>query len=486
MSHSIVRNSRSIPRGLARKRRTFSLISPDEEVSVLGLGENAKRPRVGLSDGNLFAPLINCDVMQCSTMQVSASSGSSSSVGDLVCSGDLSLIGDSKSFKMLGSDQSFDAGSSPATVGSMSCGAILSSGNFTNGTNPMTTGALASGAITSSGGFNNGTNAMTTGVLSSGAITSSGEFNNGTNAMTTGALSSGAITSSSGFNNGTNPMTTGVLASGAITSSGGFNNGTNPMTTGDLASGAITSSGDFKNGTNSISSAGVIVSTTTPLNEQVIVLHTLDADRCLIVSSNDRAVQPLPVLADSKWTGLTKYRGMMAYNGDYERINVYDGFADQKVAWLTDIPVVPGPSQKIIIRAGGAGQTLTDNILTIATVYDTPVFQEGSLNRSGGEILVGVTGRYLVGYTVVFSSSSSVGRRTAYMLVNHSSAGLHGIYGKANLDGTASASADLALSGSALMNLTNGDLISVYVVQTSGGNLDITASLETRFWATSV
>ena len=134
-------------------------------------------------------------------------------------------------------------------TGSVSVGAITSSGPFTNGTNSLTTGA-----ITSSGTFSNGTNSLVT-----GAITSSGAFTNGTNTLSCGnvtcrtinagtnSVTCGAITSSGTFSNGTNSLTC-----GAITSSGTFSNGTNSLTCG-----AITSSGTFSNGTNSMTTGNI-------------------------------------------------------------------------------------------------------------------------------------------------------------------------------------------------------------------------------------
>ncbi len=76
---------------------------------------------------------------------------------------------------------------------------------FSNSTYPMTSGSISVGAISSSGTFSNGTNSMTTGSLFSSSMSA------GTNSLTVGA-----ITSSGTFSNGTNSMTTGVLSASSI------------------------------------------------------------------------------------------------------------------------------------------------------------------------------------------------------------------------------------------------------------------------------
>ncbi len=134
-------------------------------------------------------------------------------------------------------------GGNASISGSLSSGAITSSGNFSNGSNtlgcgPITssgnfscgTHAITCGAITGSGAFSCGSNAVTC-----GGITSSGNFSNGSN-----TLGCGAITSTGNFSNGTHAVTC-----GAITSSGNFSNGSNTLGCGAITSGAITSSGNI-------------------------------------------------------------------------------------------------------------------------------------------------------------------------------------------------------------------------------------------------
>lgn len=58
--------------------------------------------------------------------------------------------------------------------GSVSCGAITSSGNFTNGTHTMSSGAVSCSSLTSTGAISAGTSGLSGGALSCSTITASG------------------------------------------------------------------------------------------------------------------------------------------------------------------------------------------------------------------------------------------------------------------------------------------------------------------------
>ncbi len=103
----------------------------------------------------------------------------------------------------------FSTGTHSATVGSLSCTAITSSGTL-SATAGATIGSLSVGAITSSGTLS-ATAGATIGSLSVGAITSSGSISNGTNSLT-----SGSIISSGSISNGTNSLTSGAVAATSI------------------------------------------------------------------------------------------------------------------------------------------------------------------------------------------------------------------------------------------------------------------------------
>lgn len=132
------------------------------------------------------------------------------------------------------------------TSGSISTGAITSTGAFSNGSSTLTTGAATLGSLVVSG------TSSLTGSVSSGAITSTGAVSGTSLSAGVGTVTAGSTSFGSLLTSGTSSLT-GAVSCGAITSSGAVSGtaitgtsltaGTGSVTAGSTAFGSLSTSG---------------------------------------------------------------------------------------------------------------------------------------------------------------------------------------------------------------------------------------------------
>lgn len=140
---------------------------------------------------------------------------------------------------------------------------------------------------------------------------------------------------------------------------------------------------------------------------------------------------------------------------------------------ITDLSASVQNSTNITLADAGVGAALifdTNN-------WDTGGFHSLTLNTS--RLSIPVAGKYLVGFTLRYTSNAT-GYRAAWVGVTGGTVR----YGNSMV--SANATAETELNGSVLLNLVAGDYVEVKSIQTSGAPLDVIAGNAGRplFWIT--
>ena len=115
------------------------------------------------------------------------------------------------------------------------------------------------------------------------------------------------------------------------------------------------------------------------------------------------------------------------------------------------------------------GQSVPNSSNT-AIQWNTTLWLNGNiqLNANNTDIQVNENGKYLITYESRFASNS-VGQRRSFISINNNNGGNVRRFGKVQLDATSSGV--WAATGTTIVDLVNGDFVSLIVWQNSGGNI---------------
>lgn len=147
-------------------------------------------------------------------------------------------------------------------TGTVSCGAVTSTGVVSGTAFSSGTGSITGGAVTATSLNNTGTSSLT-GTVSCGSVTSTGTVSGAALSSGTGSITGGAVTATSLSNTGTSSLT-GTLSCGSLTSTGIVTGTGMSSGTGSIMGGALTVSSVSNTGTSSLTgsvSCGSVTST---------------------------------------------------------------------------------------------------------------------------------------------------------------------------------------------------------------------------------